>query len=175
MKAFVDSVSHWDHIFAAAIFSLSGRKVLAFAMPWVSHSGNGYYYPAVPAVLLLVDPQKTWAFFLAGLLAFGIELPLYKLLKNGIKRDRPCDVLANVHRRVSPSDQFSFPSGHTAAAFVMATLLSYFFPLLSMPVISWALLVGFSRIYLGVHYPTDILAGMAVGLLSAMAALGIVV
>jgi undecaprenyl-diphosphatase len=175
MKTFVDSVSHWDHIFAAAIFGLNGRSVLAFAMPWISHSGNGYYYPLVPAALLLVDPQKVWMFFLTALCAFGIELPLYKLLKNGIKRDRPCEVLSDIHRRISPSDQFSFPSGHTAAAFVMATLLSYWFPLLSMPLFLWALLVGFSRIYLGVHYPTDILAGMVVGLLSALGALSIVV
>ncbi|CAB1083999.1 putative membrane-associated phospholipid phosphatase, PAP2 superfamily [Olavius algarvensis Delta 1 endosymbiont] len=175
MKTFVNSVSGWDHIFAAAIFGLNGRKVLAIAMPWVSHTGNGYYYPVVPAALLLIDAHKAWIFFLASLFAFGIELPLYKLIKNGIKRDRPCEALSNIHGRVSPSDQFSFPSGHTAAAFVMATLISYFFPLLSMPVISWALLVGFSRIYLGVHYPTDILAGMAVGLLSALAALSIVV
>jgi len=174
MKTFVDSVSHWDHIFTAAIFGLNGRRFLGLAMPWISHSGNGYYYPVVPVALLLVDSHKAWTFFLAALFAFGIELPLYKLLKNGIKRDRPCEVWSDVHGRVSPSDQFSFPSGHTAAAFVMATLLSYFFPLLSMPLFLWALLVGFSRICLGVHYPTDILAGMVVGLLSALSALSIV-
>jgi undecaprenyl-diphosphatase len=143
-------------------------------MPWISHTGNGYYYPLVPAVLLLFDTRKAWIFFVTSLFAFVVELPLYKLLKNGIKRDRPCEVLLTVHRRISPSDQFSFPSGHTAAAFVMATLLSYFFPILSMPVFSWALLVGFSRIYLGVHYPTDILAGLVIGMLSALSALIIV-
>jgi undecaprenyl-diphosphatase len=171
MKTFVDSVTHWDHVFATAIFGLNGRRILSLTMPWVSHTGNGYYYPLVPAVLLLVDSRKAWSFFLAGLFAFAIELPLYKLLKKGIKRNRPCEVLSAVHRRVSPSDRFSFPSGHTAAAFVMATLLSYFFPILSMPLFSWALLVGFSRIYLGVHYPTDILAGLVIGMLSALSAL----
>ena len=42
MKTFVDSISHWDHTFAAAIFGLNGRNVLAFSMPRVSHTGNGH-------------------------------------------------------------------------------------------------------------------------------------
>jgi undecaprenyl-diphosphatase len=175
MKTFVDNVTRWDILFTTAIFRLNGRKLLAFAMPRISHTANGYYYPMVPVLMLLIDVQISWAFLLASLIAFGIELPLYKLLKNGIKRDRPFEVLSTIHGRVSPSDQFSFPSGHTSAAFVMATLLSYFFPMLSMPLFSWALLVGFSRIYLGVHYPTDILAGMVIGMLSALCALIMVV
>lgn len=173
MKTFVNSINRWDIIFASAIFGLNGKRLLSVAMPWISHTGNGYYYPAVPGVLLLADSRKAWTFFLTGLLAFAIELPLYKLLKNGIKRNRPCEALSGIHGRISPSDRFSFPSGHTAAAFVMATLLSYFFPMLSMPLFCWALLVGFSRIYLGVHYPTDILAGLILGLLSALSALTI--
>jgi hypothetical protein len=45
MKTVVDSASHWDHTFAAAIFGLNGRKALALVMPWITHSGNGNYYP----------------------------------------------------------------------------------------------------------------------------------
>jgi undecaprenyl-diphosphatase len=78
-------------------------------------------------------------------------------------------VVSGVHQRVSPSDQFSFPSGHTAAAFVIATLISHFFPALLVPVYFWAFLMGVSRIYLGVHYPTDILAGLVIGIISAFA------
>jgi undecaprenyl-diphosphatase len=171
MKPIVNSVTHWDNVFAAAIFALNSRKILSIAMPWISHTGNGYYYPAIPALLLFVDPLIAGEFFLAGLFAFGIELPLYKWLKNRIRRDRPCEALSSVYQRIAPSDQFSFPSGHTAAAFVTATLLSYFFPLIALPIFTWALLVGFSRIYLGVHYPTDILAGIVVGLFSSTSAL----
>jgi undecaprenyl-diphosphatase len=169
MRTFVDSVTHWDVVFLNSIFSLNGKRLISAVMPWISHSGNGYYYPAVPLFLYLTRPQIAGSFFLAALLAFAIELPLYKILKNQIKRDRPCEVVSGVHQRISPSDQFSFPSGHTAAAFVIATLISFFLPVLAIPVFTWALLVGFSRIYLGVHYPSDILAGLVVGIFCAFA------
>jgi hypothetical protein len=58
MKTFVNSLAHWDVVFATVIFGLNGRKLLSFSMPWISHSANGYYYPAVPAVILLVDPPR---------------------------------------------------------------------------------------------------------------------
>jgi undecaprenyl-diphosphatase len=169
MRTFVDSIAHWDLVFLNTIFGLNGRRFISVVMPWVSHTGNGYYYPVIPLFLFLINPQIAWSFLLTGLMAFAIELPLYITLKHGIKRDRPCEVLSGVHPRVSPSDLFSFPSGHTAAAFLMATLIGHFFPVLLVPVYIWALLVGVSRICLGVHYPSDILAGLFIGVLCAFA------
>jgi undecaprenyl-diphosphatase len=173
MRTFVDSVTHWDVVFLNTIFGLNGKRLISVVMPWISHSGNGYYYPAIPLILYFIEPQVAGAFFLGALLAFALELPLYKFLKQRIKRDRPCQVVSGVHQRISPGDQFSFPSGHTAAAFVIATLISHFFQALQVPVYGWALLVGVSRIYLGVHYPTDILAGLAVGIICALAGITI--
>jgi undecaprenyl-diphosphatase len=164
MRTFVNSVAYWDTVFLTRIIGLEGRKLFSVAIPWISHSGNGYYYPLLPLLIYFFSPDKALPFFYVALTAYAIELPVYKLMKNLIKRDRPCEALANVHKRVSPSDRFSFPSGHTAAAFVMVTILAHFFPVLMLPAACWAFLVGLSRIYLGVHYPTDILAGMVIGM-----------
>ena len=175
MRALVNSLTRWDELFFNHIFQLDGKRLLSTCIPWISHTGNGYYYPLLPLLIYFAAPEKALPFFFAALVAYGLELPLYKLLKSLIKRDRPCESLENVHKRITPSDRFSFPSGHTAAAFVIVVLVGHFFPWLSLPAILWASLVGFSRIYLGVHYPTDILAGMTVGVLCGLSGLAIIV
>jgi undecaprenyl-diphosphatase len=164
MRTLVNSLTQWDVLFLTRIIGLEGRKLFSVVIPWISHSGNGYYYPLLPFLIYIVRPDLALPFFYAALAAYAIELPVYKLLKNLVKRDRPCEALANVRKRISPSDRFSFPSGHTAAAFVMVTIVAHFFPMLILPAVCWALLVGLSRVYLGVHYPTDILAGMVLGM-----------
>ena len=80
-----------------------------------------------------------------------------------------------IARLITPSDKFSFPSGHTAAAFVFANIVVAFFPSLSIPLYLFATLVGLSRVMLGVHYPGDILAGMVLGLACSWAALALVI
>ena len=175
MRTFVNSVTHWDIFFLNKIFHLDGKRLVTVAVPWLSHSGDGYYYPVLPVLIYFVNPEIALPFFLSALFAFAIELPLYKLVKSYVKRDRPCETNLAVYKRISPSDRFSFPSGHTAAAVVIATLISYFFPLCTLPAFAWAILVGFSRIFLGVHYPTDVLAGLVIGLLCGLGGLACVV
>ena len=174
MRSIVNSLTRWDTAFMTTIFGLEGKRFLSAVMPWISNSGNGYYYPLLPIVLYLFDPQLAKVFLLSALVAFGIELPVYKLLKNAIKRDRPCVRVAAVHSRVSPSDQFSFPSGHTAAAIVVATLLAHLIPAIMPIAFGWAFAVGFSRVFLGVHYPSDILAGTFLGMICAFIGLTVV-
>ncbi|MCO7225706.1 phosphatase PAP2 family protein [Pleionea sp. CnH1-48] len=146
------------------------RRLVRF----ISRTGDGPLYAVIGLTLCLLEPIYGTTFFLTALLAYGIEVSLYLILKNAIKRDRPCDRLTDYQAWIKPSDQFSFPSGHTAAGFVFAVMVYHFYPAYSLSVFIWAGLIGLSRIIQGVHYPGDIAAGALLGIFAASSALYLV-
>ncbi|BAS25923.1 phosphatase PAP2 family protein [Limnochorda pilosa] len=99
------------------------------------------------------------------LVATGGSHLLVQVLKRVIQRDRPYLVIEGSRGIVAPLADHSFPSGHTTAAVSMAVVLSAAQPLLTPLLGALAALVGFSRTYLGHHYPTDVLAGALIGIL----------
>ncbi len=140
----------------------------------ISVTGDGWLYALIVLGLLAYDSSTHLNFFFASLIGFGLEVPLYIYLKNKFKRNRPQDCLHGFEARIKPSDQFSFPSGHTAAAFVMAIQVLMYFPAFALAAISWATVIGLSRIALGVHFPGDIVAGAMLGTLSGLVAASLV-
>ncbi|MFT4937821.1 MAG: undecaprenyl-diphosphatase [Paraglaciecola sp.] len=131
---------------------------------WLSKTGDGQIYLFIGLMLWMFEPQDGKLFLYTALLAYALELPIYVVLKKCLKRQRPCHMLHNFKAHITPSDKFSLPSGHTAAAFLMASLISAFYPSLTIIVYVWAAFIGFSRVLLGVHYPSDILAGVLLGM-----------
>lgn len=129
----------------------------------VSHTGDGPVYFVIALALFLLETTTGHMFFWAGIIAYAFQVSLYLLLKNLIKRDRPAAKISTYRAWITPSDQFSFPSGHTAAAFLFACLILHFYSLFSLPAFIWASAIAASRVLLGVHYPTDLVAGAALG------------
>lgn len=128
----------------------------------VSRTANGPLYLAL-MIWLAISNQPTDAGFLSCLLlGFALERPIYLVLKNLFKRSRPY-VALNTQNFITPGDRFSFPSGHTSAAFLVATLISSFHPWLVPLTLLWASMVGMARVVLGVHFPTDTLIGALMG------------
>nr|WP_228517557.1 phosphatase PAP2 family protein [Aliidiomarina indica] len=107
-------------------------------------------------------------FIQRALVAFAIEIPLFMGLKNLLRRDRPW-LRRKVKPVIKPADRFSFPSGHATAAFLFAALVIASFPVWAPLFYGWATLVAISRVALGVHYPSDVIAGAILG--TAIAAL----
>lgn len=135
---------------------------------WVSHSADGHFY-ALTGLLALLTGWHDFAAVLSG--ALLAERTLYFLLKRHFRRNRPPQAIPGFKSVVQPSDQFSFPSGHTSAAFLFATLATAFMPGLSWLLFPWAASVAASRVLLGVHFPTDTLAGALLGYTIASLAL----
>lgn len=151
----------------------NGKRVIDKIMIAASHFGYGYLYPVIWGIVMALDYAHTQLIFHIGITSFIIEHLAYRFIKNKIKRIRPSNVIPGINRLMRIPDEFSFPSGHAAGAFLMATLFHHFYPSLSIPFYTTASLIGFSRVYNGVHYPSDVMAGSVLGFCSARIGLGI--
>lgn len=100
-----------------------------------------------------------------------IGTALYKLLKSRLVRERPYVACVGIEMGTMPLDRYSFPSGHTLHAVCFTILATSHVPELTPVLVPFALLVAISRVVLGLHYPSDVLAGALIGALLAGASL----
>lgn len=146
------------------------RSLMISISRWVSKSADGHLYAMIGFVLLALGEHHLLALVAS---AFIAERLLYMSLKQGFKRNRPPEAIPDYQSVIKPSDQFSFPSGHTSAAFLTTVLISALIPSITLFFLTWACLVGASRVILGVHFPTDTLAGALLGTSIALISLSV--
>ena len=136
-----------------------------------SRLGDGLFWYALMAAMVLLDGLDGLeaSAHLAATGAFA--LLLYTLLKHWTRRPRPFASDVRIRAWIAPLDEFSFPSGHTlhAVAFTLVALAHY--PLLAWLLIPFSASVAVSRVVLGLHYPSDVLAATAIG--TALAAVSL--
>ena len=175
MNTFLQSVQNLDGEILLQIQQHLRTDMLTPLMKFVTFLGNGGWFWILCAVVLLAIPKTRKTGYAAVLsLIFGV-IVTNLLLKNIVARPRPfAEIEALIPLIAKPTD-FSFPSGHTTASFAVALVMLRMLPKkIGIPAVVLAALVAFSRLYLGVHYPTDVLAGFVVALVGSSLAVWIV-
>ena len=147
----------------AWLFRSGERHLLVPPAKALSHSGDGFLHLAIPLALALSGAPGAGDLILVLVLALALERPLYWVLKNSLKRRRPQEFVPGLRSLIIASDQFSFPSGHSSGAFLLATSICLIFGGAFAPLYLWASGVALSRVILGVHFPGDLAAGATMG------------
>ena len=129
----------------------------------VSRLGDGVFWYALMGLLILCDGMR-------GLEASGhlaltglVALLLYKGLKRWTRRPRPFASDLRIRAWVAPLDEFSFTSGHTLHAVAFSIVAVAHYPLLAIVLLPFTACVALSRVVLGLHYPSDVLAAIGIG------------
>ncbi|MCG6863100.1 MAG: phosphatase PAP2 family protein [Chromatiaceae bacterium] len=129
----------------------------------VSRLGDGVFWYSLIFILPLVDGWDGVRASLHMLLTGLAVLTVYKSLKEATRRERPCHSAPDIRTVVPPLDHYSFPSGHTLHAVSFTVVALHYYPQLAWILVPFTLLVACSRVVLGLHYPSDVLAAAGVG------------
>ena len=129
----------------------------------VSWLGNGIFWYALMLAMLLRAPREAALPVLHMAFVGVVCAAAYKMLKTRTLRPRPYQALRHVEAGAAPLDAFSFPSGHTLHAVAFTLVALEYWPGLAPLLVPFTLLTAASRVALGLHYPSDVLAGAALG------------
>ena len=142
----------------------------------ITFLGDGGWFWIALGILLLI-PKKTRKAGFTALIALAIGAIITNLyLKNLVARTRPYDMVPGLIPLVKKLKDYSFPSGHTCASFASAAVYYRMYPgKKGIAAVILATLIGLSRLYVGVHYPTDVLTGGLLGWFSGVAACMLVI
>jgi len=158
---------HWESAACKTFNSWLRLGLLRQLMVGATRFGDGYGWGAIGAALLMFGGSRGARHVLVGGIAVALAQVVYNVAKRLLVRNRPCDSFSLSYLPVRMPDAFSFPSGHTTTAFTVAIIIGHFSSLLWPLALLLATLVGLSRLALGAHFPSDVMAGMILGCLCA--------
>ena len=125
--------------------------------------GDGWLWCAIGLAIFFFGGEERFAALGAAGLAATLSVLLFLLLKRFTGRRRPCEIEPHCWATLLPPDHFSFPSGHTMTAFAVAVAFSLTYPVLIAPLLFCALSIAMSRILLGMHFLSDVIAAALIG------------
>jgi undecaprenyl-diphosphatase len=128
-----------------------------------TRGGDGWLWYAMGLAIVVVGGKTRFEAVAAAGSASVLSILLFICLKRLTGRRRPCQIEPHCWATLLPPDQFSFPSGHTMTAFAVAIPLSLFYPSLTIGLFFCVLSIAMSRILLGMHFLSDVVAGALIG------------
>lgn len=126
--------------------------------------GDGWLWYSLGLILFFFGGDHRYAAIAAAAVAALTGIMIFRAIKSMSVRKRPCEIEPHCWSQVLPPDKYSFPSGHTITAFAIAISVGLFYPQLQAPLLAVALLIASSRIILGMHFLSDVIAGAAIGI-----------
>jgi len=163
LQATLSRLQHWDERICLRFNRASRNHVVLIGFRLISRLGNGVFWYGLMLGLLLHDRLAAVQPVL-HMTVVGLTCTLsYKLLKQGTLRPRPYQVIQHIAAGAPALDQFSFPSGHTLHAVAFSLVACAYYPWLACALLPFTMLIAASRLVLGLHYPSDVLAGALLG------------
>jgi len=159
----LDRIQRWDRRVCTSVSMALRDHPALFAFRAASRLGDGIFWYALMLWLLIEHRAAALLPVLHMVFAGLVCTATYRMIKQGTGRLRPFEAQPGIAAAAAPLDRYSFPSGHTLHAVGFSLVACAYYPQFAWLLVPFTLLVAASRVALGLHYPSDVIAGALLG------------
>jgi undecaprenyl-diphosphatase len=159
----LEFIASRDHRLMRCLNSWRAPRWFRIWMIAATRGGDGWLWYVMAFVVILFGDERRWITAAACGTATGTGALLFQYLKRRTGRKRPCAIAEHCWATLLPPDQFSFPSGHSITAFAITVPFGLFYPSLMPALMFCAVSIAISRVVLGMHFLSDVVAGSLIG------------